>query len=174
MNRSPFLPPASAFGPAQAARRSRVRIAVFTIVGIHVVLFLALLIGGCFHSQPEADMANVTATNAPSLATTNPAAAIAPASEPNLPPLAATPGPPAMIEPPVLPAVAKTYSVVKGDSFYRIAKAHGISVSALMEANPGIEPTKLRIGQVLRFPVAKPKLTLPQTVSTTAPVKDKP
>ena len=174
MNRSPFLPPAPPLGPAQAARRSRVRIAVFTIVGIHVVLFLALLIGGCFHSRPEADIANVTATNAPSLATTNPVAAVTPTLETNLPPLVATPAPPPVAEPVVLPPVAKTCSVVKGDSFYRIAKAHGIAVSALMAANPGIEPTKLRIGQVLRFPVAKLKLTLPQTVSTPAPVKDKP
>lgn len=173
MNRSPFLPPASPFGPAQAARRSRIRVAVFTIVGIHAVLFLALLIGGCFHSQPEADIAIVAATNAPSLATTNPAAAVAPTSETNLPPLVATPAPPPVAEPVVLPPVAKTYSVVKGDSFYRIAKAHGISVSALMEANPGIEPTKLRIGQVLRFPVGEPRLTSTQRVSTTAPVKDK-
>jgi len=44
MNRSPFLPPASPFARAQTGRRSRVRIVVFTIVGIHVVLFLTLLI----------------------------------------------------------------------------------------------------------------------------------
>jgi LysM repeat protein len=174
MNRSPFIPHASPFAPAQAKRRSRTRIAVFTIVGNHVVLFLALLISGCFHSQPEAEIADVTETNPPPLVTTNPPAAVALKSETNLPPLVATPAPPPVAEPVVLPPVAKTYSVVKGDSFYRIAKAHGLSVSALLEANPGIEPTKLKIGQVLRFPVAKPKLTSPQTVSTTAPVKDKP
>lgn len=47
------------------------------------------------------------------------------------------------------------YTVTEGDWFFKIAKSRGISVKALEEANPGVDSTKLRIGQVLNLPVKK-------------------
>ena len=49
-------------------------------------------------------------------------------------------------------ASTKPYVVVKGDSFYKIAKAHGVSMKALTEANPGVDSVKLKIGQALQLP----------------------
>ena len=67
----------------------------------------------------------------------------------------------------------KNQSVVKGDTFSQIAKASGVSVSALAKANPGVDPTKLKIGQVLHIPVAGQKQPLPPPKATHASVKDK-
>ncbi|MFP9126292.1 SH3 domain-containing protein [Niallia sp. BSM11] len=46
----------------------------------------------------------------------------------------------------------KTYTIKKGDTFYKISKSYGISVSLLQEANPNVDPTKLRVGQVINIP----------------------
>ena len=42
--------------------------------------------------------------------------------------------------------------IKKGDTFYSIAKAQGISVDAITKANPNVDPTKLQIGQSINIP----------------------
>ena len=42
------------------------------------------------------------------------------------------------------------YSVAKGDTLGGIAKKAGISLKALQDLNPGVDATKLRIGQKLK------------------------
>ena len=44
------------------------------------------------------------------------------------------------------------YTVVPGDNYYRIARRFGISVNALLTANPSATPNLLRVGQVLIIP----------------------
>ena len=56
-----------------------------------------------------------------------------------------------MEPPPVTPA-ATEYIVVKGDILETIAKKNGVTVKALEAANPGVVPTKLKIGQKLVDP----------------------
>ncbi|MYL85100.1 DUF459 domain-containing protein [Desulfovibrio aerotolerans] len=48
---------------------------------------------------------------------------------------------------------ARTHSVAEGDNFWSVARQYGVSVAALTEANPGVDPTRLRIGQGLAVPV---------------------
>ena len=55
----------------------------------------------------------------------------------------------------------KSYSVVKGDTYSKFAKANGVSVSALAKGNPSVDPAKLKIGQVLHIPAGGQKQTLP-------------
>ena len=43
-----------------------------------------------------------------------------------------------------------TYSVVKGDTLSGIAKKAGISLKALQDLNPGVNPNKMQIGQPLK------------------------
>lgn len=50
----------------------------------------------------------------------------------------------------------KEYTVVSGDAFYKIAKAHGVSITALAKANPGVDSRKLKVGQKLTIPEAAP------------------
>ena len=50
---------------------------------------------------------------------------------------------------------AGTYTVQRGETLYRIAKNHGVSVSELMRANGITDPRKLEAGRVLTIPGAK-------------------
>lgn len=47
------------------------------------------------------------------------------------------------------------YKVEKGDNPAKIAKKLGISLNALMNANPGLDPKRLQIGQELNVPEKK-------------------
>ena len=60
----------------------------------------------------------------------------------------------AAVTPASAPAVKNTasYKVAKGDSLSKIARNHGVSLNALMSANNGINPNKLRIGQTVHVP----------------------
>lgn len=44
------------------------------------------------------------------------------------------------------------YTVERGDTFYRIARRYNITVEALAESNPRINPYALLIGQKLCIP----------------------
>jgi LysM repeat protein len=56
-------------------------------------------------------------------------------------------------------AAGGAYAVEKGDTPEKIAKKLGVKTSALMDANPGLDPKKLRIGQKLNVPGAAPAAT---------------
>ncbi|MBN1438614.1 MAG: LysM peptidoglycan-binding domain-containing protein [Anaerolineales bacterium] len=47
----------------------------------------------------------------------------------------------------------QTYTVKAGDTFGSIAAKFGVTVDALIQANPGVDPNALPIGQVLVIPV---------------------
>lgn len=51
------------------------------------------------------------------------------------------------------PANSYQYVLRQGDTFYLIANRFGVSVSQLTAANPGLDPYRLRIGQVVCIPV---------------------
>ncbi len=53
---------------------------------------------------------------------------------------------------PVAANASGKYTVKKGDYPGKIAKELGVSLKALMDANPGLDPTKLQIGQELNVP----------------------
>lgn len=46
------------------------------------------------------------------------------------------------------------YQIVAGDTFYSLARRFNTTVEALMAANPGVDPNRLMIGQVICIPVA--------------------
>jgi len=50
------------------------------------------------------------------------------------------------------PPTSGTYTIVKGDTFTSIAEKYGLTVDAIKKENPGVEPTKLRIGQMIKLP----------------------
>ncbi|MDR3052166.1 MAG: LysM peptidoglycan-binding domain-containing protein [Oscillospiraceae bacterium] len=49
--------------------------------------------------------------------------------------------------------VGKPYTVRRGDSFQLIARRFKVTVRALVDANPGLEPGRLLVGDVLCIPV---------------------
>ena len=171
---NPLIPQGSLL-EQQKKGKSNLFIAVFTILAIHVVLFAGLLMQGCNKKPTETTLDTQAApqpdTNAMAPAPTLPGAGAAPATLPfetNLPQTATTmsnpPAPmaPATIETPVAPPVAgKEYTVAKGDAYYKIAKAHGVSVSALASANPNVDSRKLKVGQKLIIPAAETNAAKP-------------
>ncbi len=44
------------------------------------------------------------------------------------------------------------YTIKSGDTPAKIARAHGVTVAAVLAANPGLEPTKLKVGQKINLP----------------------
>jgi tetratricopeptide (TPR) repeat protein len=49
-------------------------------------------------------------------------------------------------------ATLRTHTVVAGETAVRIARRYGVSLDALLAANPGLEPRRMRVGQVLNIP----------------------
>jgi LysM repeat protein len=140
-NPNPFVPKGSLL-EQQSKRRSHMKLGVLCVLVVGVAGLTAMLIQGCKREQvettpPPVDTNTVVMdTNTPSVEASNP-------------PVAAPP----VVAPAPVPEVAGTeYVVVKGDSFAKIAKKNGVSVKAIEAANPGVEPTKLKVGQKLTIP----------------------
>ena len=70
-----------------------------------------------------------------------------------------TPITPPVSEPPLATPTgeAKVHVVAKGDSFSTMAKKYGVGTKAIETANPGVDSTKLKIGQKVNIPAAAPK-----------------
>jgi LysM repeat protein len=49
-----------------------------------------------------------------------------------------------------------THTIAAGDTFSNVAKKYGVSLKALEDANPGVDSSKLKIGQSITIPGAKP------------------
>ena len=67
--------------------------------------------------------------------------------------VASTPSPrptPAIQKPPV--ASPRTHTVAAGETPASIARKAGVSLNALLAANPGLQPTHLRVGDVIKLP----------------------
>jgi LysM repeat protein len=164
-NPNPFVPQGSLLEQKNKTR-SRVKLAVFCVLAINVLGLTALLMQGCKREQTEAENpAPPVETNLPPVEETN----VPPAVETNppvQPPPVATPVAPAAPE----AAAATEYVVVKGDSFSKIAKKFGVTVKAVEAANPGVEPTKLKVGQKLSIPAASggTAATAPAGMASTA------
>jgi LysM repeat protein len=167
-NPNPFVPKGSLL-EQQSQRRSRLVIAVSCVLLVCVTGLVAMLIQGCKREKPVDEL------NPPSLDTN------AFDMGTNIPPLDAS-NPPVVIPPvvtnspvvvapiePVMPAAGSEYVVVKGDSLAKIAKKNGVTLKALQAANPGVIPTKLKIGQKLVLPVGG-KTSADAGLSTTAAV----
>lgn len=62
------------------------------------------------------------------------------------------------------------YVIKSGDNFYAIARRFGVSLDALLAANPGINPDHLRIGQQICIPtLPTPTVTCPGPTYTIRP-----
>jgi LysM repeat protein len=49
-------------------------------------------------------------------------------------------------------AKPRTYKVAAGETLASIARKSGVSLTAMRAANPGVTPSKMRVGQVLNLP----------------------
>lgn len=76
-------------------------------------------------------------------------------------------------KPPAAGKLPNVYTIQEGDTFWSIAKGlEGVTVDDLIKANPGVDPTKLRIGQTINLTTskaaeaAKPKEAAPKPVQS--------
>jgi LysM repeat protein len=105
-------------------------------------------------NTPVPDPNLPTNTPLPSVLTATPIVAVATTAAPPVP---GTPCP-------------NPYTVQQGDWIYKIARNCGVAPSALIAANPGIDPNALKPGQLLNMPAAgaTPAPGVPQAVCTGA------
>jgi len=140
-NPNPFVPLGSLL-EQQSKRRSRMKLGVLCVLVVGVAGLTAMLIQGCKREQTETPPETPPVDTNTVVVDTNATAMVA-----SNPPVA----PPVVVPPPVAPTTAE-YVVVRGDTLAKIAKKNGVSLKALKEANPGVEPTKLKVGQKLAIP----------------------
>ncbi|MBS1767874.1 MAG: peptidoglycan DD-metalloendopeptidase family protein [Acidobacteria bacterium] len=72
---------------------------------------------------------------------------------------------PAASEAPV--AGGGTAVLAKGETLYTLAKAHGVSLQALLDANPGLNPRRVRAGSALNLP-GTPETAAPASAPETS------
>jgi LysM repeat protein len=188
---NPLLPQGSL--PQKA--KSNICFKILMILAIHVVVIGGLLLQGCskdkatttketetatatnaspMSATPEFVPAPVAPNNTASAATATPAVSNA-ATTPAPAPVAGvltTPVAPALpvAAPMASPGVAKDYVIASGDTLGAISKRNGVSIKALLDANPGIEPKKLQIGHKIQIPAGTAVASKSGAVS--APVPD--
>jgi LysM repeat protein len=148
-NPNPFVPKGSIL-EQQSKRRSRLKLAVFCVLAVGVAGLSVMLIEGCKREAPVEPVDTTTPTidtNTPAIADTN-TPTIDTNVTPYVPPVATN----TIIVPPTAAPAGTEYTVAKGDFLASIAKKNGVTLKALEAANPGIVPTKLKIGQKLTIP----------------------
>lgn len=144
--------------------KAQIRITVYAILAIHLMLLGVLLIAGC-NKKAEPDFTQ-NGTGLPPIppVETN----TWPAATPNVagtlpPPVTTTQEVVAPTPPPVVSPVAETaavtslteHTISKGESFYTLGKKYGVGFKAITDANPGINPNRLKIGDKVKIPPAK-------------------
>ena len=160
-NQSPLVPQGLSLDQKNKGR-ARVKLAVFFVLAVHGVGLLALLLQGC-HREDAGSQAGQTTNALPAFDATNlpnvaePSAPVAPTGSA---PLGEATNP--------APAAATEYIVASHDTFGTIAKKFGVTSKAIMDANPGVEATKLQIGQKLHIPAAT-RTAVAATGGTTSP-----
>ncbi len=167
---NPFNAPGLPQAERQRIRRGQFKIVVWTIVAANMLLFAGMLIQGC--QREPATAVNQDANPVETASSDTNGAAVVPQT-----PGTNAPATPTFEAPAANPAVAaaatnaapepaqpgaRQYVVVKGDSFYKIARANRVSMKALADANPGVNSAKLKVGQSLQVPAgAEPAAASP-------------
>jgi len=55
-------------------------------------------------------------------------------------------------EEPAAPRQTRSYPIDRGDTLYSLARWAGVSLRALLAANPGVDPARIEIGDRIRLP----------------------
>jgi len=178
---SPLVPQGSF--EAQARTKSRVKLAFYTIVAIHVLAICGFLIIGCKRDDKDLAGTDTTAASTNDLSLTPPIgtdpAVVAPIVTNTNPPgnfaqttAPTNPGvPPIVTPPPLVPSnpaasdqAVTEHTIVKGDFYSTLATKYGVTVKAIQAANPGKDPSRLQIGDKIKIPA---KTAAPASTGTT-------
>ncbi len=114
---------------------------------------LAILVAaGCQNNKKSTDSSAMDLTNAPAPAAYNPQPAAPIQTAAPMPVAPDTSG--STINAAVAPS-GSTYTVKHGDTLWKIAQTHygdGRKWKQIQDANPGLEPSKLKVGQTITLP----------------------
>jgi len=164
-NPNPLLPQGSLL-EQKAKAKPHLRVA-YIIVAVHLVFLGGLLIQGCKkEDQPSAragqptndsalpplDQSNLYPTNA-ATSQTNPQQPESAAAPPVANSTLQSPAPTSATDL-AIPAAPHDYVVIRGDTFSSIGKKFNLAASAIAKANPGVDPTRLKVGQKLVVPAS--------------------
>jgi LysM repeat protein len=151
--------------PEQTQRKSQVRIIVFSILAIHVVLLGALLIQGCKRDeQPPLQPVPLPPPD------TNIVIPPPPMTNIPTPPMTNLPTPPSTNILETGTDTAKEHAIAQGETLGALAAKYKVPVQAIIKANPGVDPTRLKIGQKIVIPPKPPTPPVPpKKTSATAP-----
>ena len=165
---------------AESATKSRTRAVVFTILAAHVVFVGALLLqSGCKRTTPEpiapepTNEFGVPETFTPPpppppvevyTPPTNAVSVYTPPTNIYVPPTNEIIPPPPPEPPAQLAGALKEHKIVRGDTFVSLGKKYGVGWKAIVEANPGVDPTRLRPGMTIKIPEPKAKEPAPSGV----------
>jgi len=142
MKPNPFTPPDSML-EQHGKHRSHMKLGVFCVLAVSVTALMAMLIQGCKRENTAENPETTIADTNTAPVDTNVAPVV-------VPPMT---NQPVVVTPPVVtPVAGAEYVVVKGDTLAKIAKRNGVTVKAIEDANPGVTPTKLKVGQKLTIP----------------------
>ncbi len=139
------------------AGKSNMRVAIIVIAALHGVLFCGVLLNACKPKEekkveiPQVPILppltnDVTLPPPPPVPSTGIIANVVT----NPPPL--LPGGLTNEVPVTPPQANREHVVIKGDNFSTIGKKYSVGVSALAKANPGVDSSRLKIGQKLAIP----------------------
>jgi peptidoglycan endopeptidase LytE len=148
-NQSPLVPQGSLLEQKNKGR-ARVKIAVFFVLAIHGIGLLALLMQGCRRDEGAGTPPTPTNTVAQPIVDTNVIAATPAQTNTYVAPEVPTNTAPAVT------GGMTDYKIVKGDTLGTVATHHKVTLKALMDANPGVDPVKLQIGQTIHIPAPAP------------------
>jgi LysM repeat protein len=182
---SPLIPQ----GTTPSRGKSTFFFKVLMILTVHVVLIGGMLLQGCKDTnktdtadngpKPDTTTASTDTSNVPPVTAAGISNAVANPQQPAsqqpqvtqapLPP--AQPLPPATVTPAAPPAAtgASEYVIASGDTLGAIAHKNGLALKALMDANPGINPKKLHIGQKVQIPAGASSVASAASPGAAAP-----
>ena len=183
-NPSPLIPQGSLLEQKNKSR-SKVKVAFFCVVGVHVAAILvALLAQGCKREQPQppVDQAPAPATNNEAYMPvldpgTNQAATVPAATNQQGQTPSTYQAPPLEQTPPPAATVAQEYVIKKGDTFATIAPRFQVTVKAIQAANPTANASKLQINQKIVIPAPTTPAATPSASgapATSAPAEPAP
>jgi len=160
--------PSSPIAELERKRRRAIKAGVFTSLVVASAFLLGMLIQGC-HSQRSTDTQPGLNSPAPeTTAPTNPPAIVERSPDTNPPPQFVQPTAAIPNEPPPQSEVfekskpdATLYTVKRGDTLTRIARAHGTTVR-LLKAENNLKSDQISVGKQLKIPTAMKTVDAPR------------
>jgi len=140
------------------------RVAIFALVSLHAVFFAGLIIQGCKRDETKSPSRTTESPASESLRLPDTNSSETSLSKgrdvtSNAASLNVVPKPVSEIMPPILATAPpkgeiKTYTVARGDTLLKLARANRVSVSAITQANANLDPAKLKVGQKIQIPIS--------------------